>query len=219
MELLFLRCIKHFLHDGTGNADDQRYISTHELTHLFMWNTAGSPSSTMLNEGTAVYFGMDMIHSSGHMPIENFCAAYHKVNALPKVSNSLSFLGHITDLQNYYTSGCFVKYLVDTYGMESLISVYHNGDYQGVFGKNINILESDWRGYLSTVQISGEIDPNELIASVENLQSSYGSFFQKFTGSPIQLDAYRELDNARIALLRGQLTEMRNFLASFKEKK
>jgi LysM repeat protein len=206
-----------FLHDGTGNVDDQRYISIHELTHLFMWNVVGSPSSTMLSEGVAVYFGMEMINNSEHMPIENFCAAYYEENALPKVSTPLSFLGHITDLQNYYASGCFVKYLVDTYGIESLISVYHNGDYQGVFGKNINDLESDWMGYLSTVQIPGEIDPNELIVSVENLKSDYSSFFQKFTGGAAQLDAYRELDNARIALLQGRLIEMRNFLASFNE--
>jgi len=207
-----------FLHDGTGDVDDQQYIATHELTHLFMWNTLGSPSSTMLSEGTAVYAGMEMINASDHMPIETFCAAYLQAGALPKVSStSLSFLGHISDLQNYYASGCFVQYLVDTYGMDSLKLVYHSGNYVGVYGKNITTLESDWRDHLATVQIPVEINPTELVASVRDLENNYSSFFNSFAGTPKQIDAYRELDNARIALLRGHLTEMHDFLNAFQE--
>ncbi len=204
-----------FLHDGAGNSDDQQYIATHELTHLFLWNTLGSPSSTMLSEGTAVYIGMEMIKDSEHLPIETFCAAYLQAGALPAISGSVSFLGHIFDLQNYYSAGCFVKYLADTYGMDSLKAAYHSGDYAGVYGKNLSSLESDWRIHLAAVPIPEGLNPVELVSSVSDLGKSYESFFSGFTGSPIQREAYRELDKARIALLQGNLIQMRNSLNAF----
>lgn len=206
-----------FLHNGTGNLDDQQYIITHELTHLFFWNTVGSPASTMLSEGTAVYSGMEMIKNSEHMPIDVFCAAYLQAGVLPNVSGSLSFLGHISDLENYYSAGSFVKYLVDVYGIESLKLAYHSGDYTGVYGKSLTGLENDWRIYLTTVPIPDELNPTELANSVTELGNTYVSFFSGFSGNPAQFDAYRELDNARIALLQGRLIEMRNFLEAFKE--
>lgn len=204
-----------FLHDGTGNVDDQRYITTHELTHLFLWNTIGSPASPMLSEGVAVYTGMEMIQNSKHMPIETFCAAYLQAGALPSVSGTLSLAGHIFDLQNYYAAGCFVKYLVDTYGLDSFELVYHSGDYIGVYGKSLSSLESEWRVYLAAVLVPAELDPAELVSAVSDLASNYRIFFSGFTGNPRQLDAYRELDKARIALLQGDLAAMRDLLDTF----
>jgi len=206
-----------FLHDGTGNADDQQYIAAHELTHLFMWNTVGSPSSTMLSEGTAVYTGMETITGSDHMPIETFCAAYLQAGVLPNISStSLSFTGHIFDLENYYASGCFVKYLVDTFGIDALKFVYHSGDYEGVYGRSLSGLESEWRTQLASVPIPTELNPTELVQSVKQLENSYSSFFYSFSGTAKQRNAYRELDQARIALLEGKLIEMQNHLNTFK---
>lgn len=204
-----------FLHDGTGNVDDQQYIATHELTHLFMWNTVGSPSSTMISEGMAVYAGMELIRDSEHMPIEEFCAIYLQAGALPAISSNLSFLGHVSDLQNYYASGCFVKFLVDTYGMESVIMVYHTGDYSGVFGKSLSSLEEDWKIHLGTIQIPTGISALEFVGAVKDMENSYESFFPNFSGSPTQFAAYRELDKARIALLEGDILAMRNSLSVF----
>lgn len=207
-----------FLHDGTGNPDDQQYIITHELTHLFMWNTVGSPSSTMLSEGVAVYFGMNQISASEHMSIDAFCAAYLRAGALPNISSSsLSYLGHILDLQNYYAAGSFVKYLVESYGVDSLKLVYHNGDYAGVYGKGITDLEHEWRIHLSTIAVQDNSNPVELVNSVSELEKTYESFFSAFSGSSTQLEAYRELDKARIVLLQGRLSKMYQYLDAFQK--
>lgn len=202
-----------FLHDGTGNPDDQRYLVTHELTHLFMWHSFGSPASTMMGEGTAVYFGMENIVQSDHLPIETFCVLFLRANSLPSISSSqTTYLGHTKDLQNYYAAGCFVKYLVDTYGMDALKLVYHDGNYSGVYGKNLPDLETDWKLYLGTVEISATITPMDLVGAVTDLENSYTSFFSSFTGNSAQMEAYRYLDKARIALLEGRLADMRIFL-------
>ena len=204
-----------FLHDGTGNAADQRYIVTHELTHLFFWNTLGSPASTMLSEGTAVYTGMEFIRDAGHMPIESFCALYLQAGVLPGISGSLSYTGHILDLENYYAAGCFVKYLVDTYGIEPLKAVYHSGNYTGVYGKGLPALEQEWRTHLRTLPALEGLDPTEYIRAVRMVESAYASFFARFGGSPRQLEAYRVLDQARIALLEGDLTALQIHLDVF----
>lgn len=207
-----------FLHDGTGNPDDQQYIATHELTHLFMWNTVGSPSSILISEGMAVYSGMEKINSSEHMPLDTFCTAYYHADALPVISNSsLSYFGHILDLQNYYAAGCFVEYLVESYGIEPLKLIYHSGDYEGVYGKSLNELENDWRNHFGTLLLPELLDPIELVNAVKDLENTYDTFFSTFSGTPAQLDAYRELDRARIALLQGNLLEMRNSLDSFEK--
>lgn len=202
-----------FLHDGTGNPDDQLYLVTHELTHLVTWHSFGSPSSTMLSEGIAVYLGMEHIAQSQHLPIEIFCAAYLQVNSLPSISSSqTTYLGHINDLQNYYAAGCFVKYLVDTYGIGSLKLVYHDGSYVNVYGKDLYALETEWKARLGTVQIPETLNPLDLVGATNDLQNSYASFFSSFTGNPAQVEAYRTLDKARIALLKGRLADMRTFL-------
>lgn len=206
-----------FLHDGTGNPDDQLYLVTHELTHLVTWHSFGSPSSTMLSEGTAVYLGMEHITQSEHLPIEIFCASYLQANSLPSISSlQTTYLGHINDLQNYYAAGCFVKYLVDTYGIESLKLVYHDGNYPSVYGKDLYTLESDWRVHLGTIEISETLNPAELVGAVNDLENSYASFFSTFKGNPAQMEEYRNIDKARIALLEGRLEEMRAFLSEFK---
>ncbi len=206
-----------FLHDGTGDPDDQLYLVTHELTHLVTWHSFGSPSSTMLSEGTAVYLGMEHIAQSGHIPIETFCASYFKANSLPSISSSqTTYLGHIKDLHNYYAAGCFVKFLVDTYGIESLKLVYHDGNYPSVYGKDLYTLESDWRVHLGTIEISETQNPAELVGAVNDLENSYATFFSTFKGNPAQMEGYRIIDKARIALLEGRLEEMRAFLSEFK---
>lgn len=202
-----------FLHDGTGNPDDQRYLVTHELTHLFMWHSFGSPSSTMIAEGAAVYFGMENIAQSDHLPLEIFCASFLQANSLPSISSSqTTYLGHINDLQNYYAAGCFIKYLIDTYGVGAIKLVYHNGDFSGVYGKDLSALETDWRLHLETIEIPETLNPMDLVGAVNDLEDSYTSFFVSFTGNPAQMEAYRYLDKARIALLEGRIPEMREFL-------
>ena len=194
-----------FLHDGTGNTADQQYIATHELTHLFTWNVFGAPVSTMLSEGAAVYSGMQAIRGQGHLPLETFCAAYLQAGLLPRVSGSLSFEGHILDLQNYYAAGCFVGYLIEVYGPYNFGQLYPSGDFEAVYGKDASELEDDWREVLALELIPTGLSPERLISSVSRLERAYLNFFSDFSGTTVQLGAYRELDLARLALLSGDL--------------
>jgi LysM repeat protein len=204
-----------FLHDGTGNPEDQLYIVTHELTHLFAWNAFGQPASSMLSEGAAVYAGMKSIEGSNHLPLNRFCEIYIEAEELPQVSSSLSFQGHIRDLENYYAAGCFVGYLIENYGTQSFAQLYPTGDFGFVYGKSINEIEEEWRSYLNTNDSTNEGDFPDFISSVNDIKSAYENFFSSFTGSNTQIAVYRELDKARIALLQGRLESFNEHMNNF----
>jgi LysM repeat protein len=201
------------LADGSGNAADQRYIAAHELTHLYTWNTFGAPSSVLLSEGAAVYAGMLFAAPNEHLSLEQFCAAYLAAGVLPPVAQELSFLGHIRDLENYYAAGCFVEYLIDTYGVEPFGRLYPSGNYAAIYGKTLAALEADWQATLAAHSLPLSVAPESLVAGVDALQAAYGQIFTNFSGTPDELAAYRALDSARIALMEGRLEVVQAFFA------
>lgn len=204
-----------FLHDGTGTPADQRYILTHELTHLTTWNTMGPPISVMLHEGVAVYTGMELVRGGDHLPIQTFCAAYQEIDQLPPVSGSPSFQGHIRDLDTYYAAGCFVEYLIETYGPDKFADVYHTGDYYGNYGKSLVDLETDWLTDLESSDVALPFESAKLFSSVSEVAAGYDRLFARFTGTRPEMDAYRELDRARIAVLEGRLDKADEHLTRF----
>ncbi len=82
----------------------------------------------MLSEGTAVYAGMDFVRGQELLPLRDFCAVYWQAGALPRVSQDLDFLGHIRNLENYYSAGCFVEFLIERYGAPAFGNLYATGE-------------------------------------------------------------------------------------------
>jgi len=205
-----------FLYDGTGNQADQQYIATHELTHLFTWNVFGHPVSAMLSEGAGVYTGMTLIADSDHIPIKVFCAAYHQAGQLPHISGNPSFQGHIRDLPTYYAAGCFVQYLIETYGSEKFGQLYSTGDYTGVYGQSLAALEQEWISYIEASELSLPFTPDGLVEAVDAVGTAYDELFANFQGTQAQMVAYLELDEARLALLEGRLEDSATYLAEFR---
>jgi LysM repeat protein len=204
-----------FLDDGSGNATDLQYINTHEMTHLIAWNTLGKPYSDMISEGAAVYSGMTAIEGSDYIPLNTFCAVYKNAGNLPAISSPLSFLGHTYDLPNYYAAGCFVGYLINTYGAKSFGDLYSNGNFPGVYGKSQGVLEQEWKASLEQSQLPPDLDGSRLISSVQTIAAQYHFFMPSFSGTSTKLQAYRELDLARLALMCGKFNEMDGHLEVF----
>jgi hypothetical protein len=200
-----------FLYDGSGAPAEQAYIAAHELAHLFTWNALGAPASVMLSEGVAVYAGMDFVAGQGLLPLQDFCVAYWQAGALPRISTDLDYLGHIHNLENYYSAGCFVQHLVEHHGAAALAQLYPSGDYFAVYGKSLAELEAEWLDSLSQQPTSLTYAPGELVEAVTCVSGAYDDLFAEFSGSRGQLDAYFALDRARMALLMGRLNEVQAF--------
>lgn len=200
--------INFLLFDGSGNAAEQQYMAAHELTHLYTWQVFGVPVSTMLSEGAAVYAAAELVADTPRLPPPLFCAAYLQTNALPRISGSLSFEGHIFDLVNYYSAGCFVGYLIETYGTEKFAQLYPTNDFSGIYGKAVQTLEADWRAHLAAIQMDG-VDSSQLVAITSEVINAYRQFLPGFSGTTAQIEAYRLLDQARIAMLENRLSDAR----------
>lgn len=204
-----------YLYDDTGTPDERRYIITHELTHLVIWNTVGRPSSVMLHEGLAVYTGVEAMQDAGFIPLTHFCAAYQQAGQLPLLSGNRAYLGHIRDLDLYFAAGCFVQYLVDTYGLEDFKQLFTSGDYPGIYGSSLSQLEAAWRETLDPVGDELTFDPDDLIAYVAQVADAYDRLFADFSGTASQMAAYRALDQARIAVLQGRFDAAQDHFDAF----
>ena len=202
------------LFDGSGNAAEQQYMAAHELTHLYAWQVFGVPVSVMLSEGAAVYAAAELVANTDRLPPPLFCATHLQANALPRVSGSLSYQGHIFDLVNYYSAGCFVGYLVETYGPEKFAQLYPSNDYSGIYGRSTQALEEDWRAHLAAIQVEG-VDANQLVATTSEVSRTYQDFLPVFSGTPAHIEAYRLLDQARIAMLENRLSDARQKLDAY----
>ncbi|MBX3013601.1 MAG: LysM peptidoglycan-binding domain-containing protein [Caldilineaceae bacterium] len=200
-----------FLDDGSGNLDDVAYLIAHELTHMFVWLLFGRPTDPMLSEGAAVYVGMDFIAHAQHMPMTTFCAAYQQLDRLPWVSTRLTYQGHIRDLENYYSAGCFVKYLIETYGIEKFGRLYPSNDYSGIYGKTLAQLDAEWHTAFAATLGPVPFDAGLFIHLVERLKGAHATLFKTFTGTTEQMAEYRTLDQVRMALLEGRLADVQRY--------
>ncbi len=129
----------------------------------------------------------------------------------------MSFQGHIRDLENYYTAGCFAQYLIETYGQEKFGQVYPTGDYLNVYDKSLVSLEAEWIAYLDNSPIPVPFDPGTLSDGIGSVRSAYDELFTDFVGTPAEMMAYRELDAARIALVEERFDAMKEHLTAFEQ--
>jgi LysM repeat protein len=206
-----------FLHDGTGDPADQQYIIAHELTHLYMWNTFGVPSSVMLSEGAAVYSGMKAISTSDHLPLNSICKLLFDAGSLPNVAAELGYSGHNYDLDNYYTAGCFVGYLVEHFSASDIGEVYPNSNFVNVFGKSLVGLERDFETSLASQPAIQGIDAAAFSNQMDKVSNTYRNFFPSFSPTAKKLEEYRLLDHARLELLKGNLAESDQYLVLFNQ--
>ena len=206
-----------YLYDGTGTPDESFYTITNELTHLVARYTIGQPSSALLHEGLAVYTGVEALEAAGFIPLPRFCAAYKDAGQLPSLSGNHAYLDHIRDMDLYYIAGCFVQYLIEEYGTDSFKQLFASGKYWEIYGRTLAQLEADWIESLEPASDELAFIPDNLVASVSEVVDAYDRLFTDFSGTQPQMAAYRQLDQARIAVLQGRFEETQDHLGAFEE--
>jgi hypothetical protein len=117
-------------------------------------------------------------------------------------------------LDDYYAAGSFVQFLIEEYGTREFATAYHTGDYYGVYGKSLSELEQEWIARIQAADRSLDFEPAELVYYVDEVAAAYDRLFTDFTGTETQMDAYREVDRARIALLEGRLEDTGDHLSN-----
>src|SRR5574341_1065798 len=207
------------LHDGSGTPVDNAYFFAHEITHLVAWNTWGQPASTMLSEGLATHVGQPILEQGGYLPYDQICLAINAVGRSESMAaintDFQAFNGHIRAPFNYFSSACFVDWLIDQYGIAPLAGVYHTSDYPNLYGTSLFSLDADWHANLESRGAELSLDAEAFASRTDRVSHAYAYVFGSYNGSETMHVAYAMVDRARVALWQGNFPEVDRWLTEF----
>lgn len=199
------------LYDGSGDPAENLYLFTHEITHMVAWNTYGAPSSTLLSEGLAVYAGRAALEQGGYTDYGQLCLAAYAAGETPSLTaierDWQSYQGHIRNYFNYFSSGCFVQWLIDTYGIETINRLYSTSDYIGIYGETLAGLDGLWRDDFEARLGSLSLDSATLTQYSAETAQAYAYVLGNYNDTEMMHQAYIAVDQARLALWRADFEQ------------
>ena len=127
-------------------------VLKHELAHVFTvpWSPLKVSLKIGLHEGIAVAADW----SEGKLTAHQWAKAMREMEIAPPLSAimGIGFWGHAGS-RSYLLAGSFVRFLVDTYGIEKFKGVFPTGNFVKHYGKNLQLLETEWIGFLEGVPL------------------------------------------------------------------
>lgn len=196
--------------NGAFADGETLYIIAHELTHIAATHLLGAPAATMLHEGLALHLPQPYLtQQAGYLPHTQICAAILPTTAFKTATqmsamgyNTAGFGGHIRSFFHYTLSGCFVAYLLETYGFDAFARLYSSGDYEGVYGRSLAALDQEWQVWLAAMPVT--VDGAQLAAMETAVVQTYETFLTAVAaGEPMSWDAYLRLNRARQLVHQG----------------
>ena len=127
-------------------------VLKHELAHVFTvpWSPLKVSLKVGLHEGIAVAADWSEDRLTGHQ----WAKAMHQMEIAPSLSSviGVGFWGHAGS-QSYLLAGSFVRFLVDTYGLEKFKGVFPTGNFVKHYAKDLSSLEAEWIEFLETIPV------------------------------------------------------------------
>ena len=127
-------------------------VLKHELAHVFTvpWSPLKVSLKIGLHEGIAVAADWDEGKLTGHQ----WTKAMRQMEIAPPLSSvmGLGFWGHAGS-QSYLLAGSFVRFLVDTYGIDKFKGAFPTGNFVKHYAKDLLALEAEWIKFLETVPL------------------------------------------------------------------
>ncbi len=132
----------------------------HEITHLVA--PSRGKDNQFLDEGLAVFvqekfkrpddrsfpnMGRDL-----HQETLRWARDHGRLIPLAEADPSRGRAGGSRPLI-YLQGGSFVRYLVETYGLASFMTMYEGQSYQAVYGKDLAALEGEWKKFLDGIEL------------------------------------------------------------------
>jgi len=214
----------HFLSDNGANDGmaqinyyDGIYNASAQIAKVYLENTFGKSSSTMLEEGIAAYAAEQSVKSSQ----SNLGIALNKNSAIPQDTYAAILLqsGNLPSISSWtaephngldnasIAAGSFVGYLANTYGTEKLSNVYQTGNYESTYAKSLIQLEQDWKSALASHNpIIEGVSNQEFAAEGNRISQVYNQILggsQFDPNSSKDQAAYINIQNARTAYQSG----------------
>ena len=130
-------------------------VLKHELAHVFTvpWSPLKVSLKIGLHEGIAVAADWDEGRLTGHQ----WAKAMRQMEIAPPLSEIMGFgfWGH-AGARSYLLAGSFVRFLVDTYGIEKFKGVFPTGNFAKHYGKNLYSLEAEWIRFLENIPLGDD---------------------------------------------------------------
>ena len=130
-------------------------VLKHELAHVFTvpWSPLKVSLKIGLHEGIAVAADWDEGRLTGHQ----WAKAMRQMKIAPPLSAimGIGFWGHAGS-RSYLLAGSFVRFLVDTYGIEKFRNVFPTGNFLRHYAKDLTSLEQEWVDFLDSVPLRDE---------------------------------------------------------------
>ena len=127
-------------------------VLKHELAHVFTvpWSPLKVSLKIGLHEGIAVAADWEEGRLTGHQ----WAKAMREMEVAPPLSGVMGFgfWGHAGS-RSYLLAGSFVRFLVDTYGIEKFKGVFPTGNFVKHYAKDLSALEAEWIEFLETIPL------------------------------------------------------------------
>ena len=127
-------------------------VLKHELAHVFTvpWSPLKVSLKIGLHEGIAVAADWNEGRLTGHQ----WAKAMRQMGLAPPLSGIMGFgfWGH-AGARSYLLAGSFVRFLVDTYGIEKFKAVFPTGNFAKHYGRDLYTLEAEWIEFLESIPL------------------------------------------------------------------
>ena len=182
-------------------------IIKHEMVHALTtdWHPFLKVSLKLgLHEGIAVAADWD----EGKLTPHQWSKAMRELGVAPTIEQimGLGFWAQASS-RSYTLAGSFVRYVVDSYGIETFKRVFPTGNFRGVYGKSLSELKNEWGTFLESVPLTSED------LTIAEHRFTRKSIFQKRCAHEIAelaakaWRAYRQSDFARAIRLFNRIHE------------
>ena len=133
----------------------------HELAHIFAGAKASGPFKVPAVAGIFVNIGViEGIAVAAdwrvtELTVHGWAKAMHGLGLMPDLRESLSVLGFwsISSSRAYTAAGSFLRYLVDTYGIDKFWTLYRSNSFERAYERSLSELVDEWENFLSKLPL------------------------------------------------------------------
>jgi tetratricopeptide (TPR) repeat protein len=132
-------------------------VLKHEMAHLLSANFHPILRMSIkigLHEGLAVAADWDEERLTPHQ----WAKAMQVLGVMPSMKRLMGAIGFWTESASraYMAAGSFVRFLIERYGIERFKTAFPTGNFEKVYGRKVDDLIFEWRGFLEGITLSEE---------------------------------------------------------------
>ena len=136
-------------------------VLKHELAHIFAGAEATGPLKVPAAAGVFVNIGVvEGIAVAAdwrvrELTVHGWTKAMQALGLMPDLRESLDVFGFwtINSSRAYTVAGSFLRYLVDTYGIEKFWTLYANNSFEDAYERPLDDLVAEWETFLEKIPL------------------------------------------------------------------